>query len=99
MGLIDDIDLTDKEEGHDPGRPDALSCGVRRSRGHKMGDLRRYHSCREPVRSCRTNVRGVFLVVTVQALWNVGTDFVLVPFAVISYALGDEAGAHEAIAA
>ena len=37
--------------------------------------------------------------VTVQALWNVGTDFVLVPFAVISYALGDEAGAHEAIAA
>ena len=31
--------------------------------------------------------------------WNVGTDFVLVPFAVISYALGDEAGAHEAIAA
>ena len=62
MGLIDDIDLTDKEEGHDPGRPDALSCGVRRSRGHKMGDLRRYHSCREPVRSCRTNVRGVFLV-------------------------------------
>ena len=39
------------------------------------------------------------LQVTVQALWNVGTDFVLVPFAVISYALGDEAGAHEAIAA
>ena len=38
-------------------------------------------------------------MVTVQALWNVGTDFVLVPFAVISYALGDEAGAHEAIAA
>ena len=38
-------------------------------------------------------------IVTVQALWNVGTDFVLVPFAVISYALGDEAGAHEAIAA
>ena len=37
--------------------------------------------------------------VTVQALWNVGTDFVFVPFAVISYALGDEAGAHEAIAA
>ncbi len=37
--------------------------------------------------------------VTVQALWNVGTDFVLVPFAVISYALGDEGGAHEAIAA
>ena len=37
--------------------------------------------------------------VTVQALWNVGTDFVLVPFAIISYALGDEAGAHEAIAA
>ena len=39
------------------------------------------------------------LDVTVQALWNVGTDLVLVPFAVISYALGDEAGAHEAIAA
>ena len=39
------------------------------------------------------------IFVTVQALWNVGTDFVLVPFAVISYALGDEAGAHEAIAA
>ena len=39
------------------------------------------------------------VAVTVQALWNVGTDFVLVPFAVISYALGDEAGAHEAIAA
>ena len=39
------------------------------------------------------------LIVTVQALWNVGTDLVLVPFAVISYALGDEAGAHEAIAA
>ena len=42
---------------------------------------------------------GQRLMVTVQALWNVGTDFVLVPFAVISYALGDEAGAHEAIAA
>ena len=47
-----------------------------------------------------TQIRMVELeVVTVQALWNVGTDFVLVPFAVISYALGDEAGAHEAIAA
>ena len=43
--------------------------------------------------------RSAVLFVTVQALWNVGTDFVLVPFAVISYALGDEAGAHEAIAA
>ena len=42
---------------------------------------------------------NLFAEVTVQALWNVGTDFVLVPFAVISYALGDEAGAHEAIAA
>ena len=46
-----------------------------------------------------TGVEMVSSVVTVQALWNVGTDFVLVPFAVISYALGDEAGAHEAIAA
>ena len=44
-------------------------------------------------------VRSQCASVTVQALWNVGTDFVLVPFAVISYALGDEAGAHEAIAA
>ena len=44
-------------------------------------------------------VRQRLIRVTVQALWNVGTDFVLVPFAVISYALGDEAGAHEAIAA
>ena len=47
----------------------------------------------------REDALDVFLRVTVQALWNVGTDFVLVPFAVISYALGDEAGAHEAIAA
>ena len=44
-------------------------------------------------------LRSTAGTVTVQALWNVGTDFVLVPFAVISYALGDEAGAHEAIAA
>ena len=44
-------------------------------------------------------IRNLCMVVTVQALWNVGTDFVLVPFAVISHALGDEAGAHEAIAA
>ena len=43
--------------------------------------------------------KGYCVSVTVQALWNVGTDFVLVPFAVSSYALGDEAGAHEAIAA
>ena len=53
--------------------------------------------CAHPLNVTR-RVR-VFVFVTVQALWNVGTDFVLVPFAVISYALGDEAGAHEAIAA
>ena len=49
----------------------------------------------------KSGLEGRFLtqMVTVQALWNVGTDFVLVPFAVISYARGDEAGAHEAIAA
>ena len=47
---------------------------------------------------CRV-LTPLYVKVTVQALWNVGTDFVLVPFAVISYALGDEAGAHEAIAA
>ena len=50
----------------------------------------------QPGRLCQSLLR---YFVTVQALWNGGTDFVFVPFAVISYALGDEAGAHEAIAA
>jgi hypothetical protein len=37
-------------------------------------------------------------MVTVQALLDVGTDFVLVLFVVISYALVDDAGAQETIA-